>query len=582
MAIRKKIQNSGASGQNTEEYLSSVSSKIFFLVIIFGIVLIPLNVKAYTFVQIGVDSNFLIHKGQVYFAQADGSLTVLDVITGNVIARKKDREYSGTIKKVDGGILILGTQITLLDDVTFKTAWEADLHFTPEIIDNYLVSYDANGFVQCRKIDNGQICWSIHIDGALDIVAEKDYVLVHRSAWNQKDPVMVLLFELETGKELFRKSSPEGIHYGNVYFDGEKIYIEAGSFTESRWDALFEKMIVWNLSGEEVSFLDVSSDIDKRRLSSETPFTLGDKTFAQGRVWGNPDNIPPKLEGECVKYSSSDQDDKYISCYTYKIEDGYVNIDKVTIRSDTDWECHNFIKLKTDNANWEGELTYLKDNGRISVITQADNYLLLGSNLGEVECIDILTGKSLWIYIFPTIRHTMSFSSYGMPPYMDKAAEIYRKENARVNNISGMQLLSSDVEKTSPIIIYDPEPTNPFLKLPLYRAITWAAALAPLLILVVTWKISPNRHWRHPLSVITCLILYVFTVSCLLIYGRISLSSSIAMRLTILILFIYLSISTVKAFIEIRSNFKIVIFMSCVFGIALGVFTAFFSMLYHF
>jgi len=53
----------------------------------------------------------------------------------------------------------------------------------------------------------------------------------------------------------------------------------------------------------------------------------------------------------------------------------------------------------------------------IRAVAAAQGRILLGSNMGHVECLDAHTGKSLWLYVFPTMRHTMSYSSpNGLPP----------------------------------------------------------------------------------------------------------------------------------------------------------------------
>ena len=59
--------------------------------------------SGYTYVQAGVDSNFLIDDGRVLFAQADGSLTALSLKSGEVLVRAKGRNYSGELRRVPGG-----------------------------------------------------------------------------------------------------------------------------------------------------------------------------------------------------------------------------------------------------------------------------------------------------------------------------------------------------------------------------------------------------------------------------------------------------------------------------------------------
>ena len=103
--------------------------------------------------------------------------------------------------------------------------------------------------------------------------------------------------------------------------------------------------------------------------------------------------------------------------------------------------------------------------------------LLIGTNVGHVECIDARTGRSLWIYVFPTMRHTMSYSTpYGMPPTMAERAEIFRRENRQPRTISGVQVLGRDGKDDSARVIFDPSPVDPFKRLPFYLTIAWTGA----------------------------------------------------------------------------------------------------------
>ncbi len=84
------------------------------------------------------------------------------------------------------------------------------------------------------------------------------------------------------------------------------------------------------------------------------------------------------------------------------------------------------IGLESEDHKWTGTLPYLPSPGIVFAVGSTADRIVLGSNLGHVECLDAATGKSLWMYLFPTIRHTMSYSSRGLPPYMATAAAIHK------------------------------------------------------------------------------------------------------------------------------------------------------------
>lgn len=72
--------------------------------------------SASTVAQVGIDSNFVMVDDKVFFAQADGTLTVLDLTTGGVLERLIGTDYSGALRQIDEGILAWGySSVTLVD-----------------------------------------------------------------------------------------------------------------------------------------------------------------------------------------------------------------------------------------------------------------------------------------------------------------------------------------------------------------------------------------------------------------------------------------------------------------------------------
>lgn len=498
---------------------------------------------AYIYVQVGVDSNFLVDGGRVCFAQSDGSLTMLLLDTGEVILRRKDRDYSGTIVGTDDGILVLGYEkITMLERATLLPIWETSLYYEANVINNLLVSYDGWGLVECRYLSDGSTRWSYNLPGALDITAEGQYVLVHRAATYEGTPTTVLL-DLDTGKEVFTKQPLPHTHYEKVFFDGTNIYLETGRFVNKRSDFVSEKMTVWNTSGEEVASLSLSGVERQYGTLADDPFVIDDKTFYMGRVYSQDQPVPPRRpgRGKVVRPDSSDDDNHFTDTVVRKfpVDEGEVLIEYPRYDSPSLGRMSarfQAIELKSKAGNWKGVLSYLKGEGRVSVVGASERKLLIGTNLGHVECVEKGTGSSLWMYIFPTMRHTASFSSpHGMPPTMAEAAAIYRRENRRIAPVSGMRLIDSAEPAAHPRIVFDPDPTDPFEKLPLYLAIAWSGAILPLILLSCI-LISPRIRRLDPraLALVSVVLTFV-SISCFLSYGWVSLISSIAIRLSIIV-----------------------------------------------
>jgi len=485
---------------------------------------------AYTYHQVGVGSNFLVDDGRVYFAQADGSLTALDLDTGEVLRRKKDGYYSGALMRVDEGILVLTYgKITLLAPRTLSRVWETTSHYEANVTEGLLVSYDGCGLVQCRALGDGSVRWSYNLPGALTIVAEAGKVLVHKKAVFEGTPATVLL-DLNTGRELYRKETPSQVRYVAAFLDGTHVFLATASSSGGPYDAIPDRMTIWDSSGKEVNLLPLPASAASA-IREEMPLVFEDKIFYRGRVYPAEKRLPPE-----VLWRSKGPTTEYDGVQTtvseeFAIEDGVVLVERRYLRTGPAGDVT--ITLNTPRAKWRGRLPYLTGIGEVSVIGTAKNRLLIGSNIGHVECVDESVGKSLWIYVFPTMRHTVTFSARGMAPTMAEAAAIYRRENARRPLASGLTLVDAGEQASKPRVIFDPEPTDPFSRLPLYLSIAWGGAGLPLALMASLLACRRTRRSDARLLALVSAVLAGASTGCFMFYGRVSVASSVALRFTI-------------------------------------------------
>jgi outer membrane protein assembly factor BamB len=501
-----------------------------------SICLAPFSGHGYTSVQVGVYSNFLIDQGRVLFVQADGSLTVLRLETGEVLLREKSRDYSGRLLRVPDGILVLnyGT-ITLLNPANFAALWDTTVHYDPHVTDDVLVSYDGNGSVQCRHLRDGTVRWTYQLPGALEVIEQAGRVLIHRSAtYEEKVVPTTVLLELQTGKEVFRKTPPAGVHWENVFFDGTNVYVMTGPFKNKRSDFEPERLTVWNARGEEIHSIAVPADLRNRPGFGSGPFDLEQKTFWKGRVYPDRQSIPGDTRGKLIATDEKTNNGVRISETIYGLADDV----SVLLRdmypasgsrrdSGARWE----IEVRTPNTQWTGILPYLASEMDIYAVCAANGKVLIGSRYGHVECISAATGQSQWLYVFPTLRHTMSYSSHGMPPMASQAAAVFRREDGKRPN-SGLQVKGRDMAAAH--IIFDPAPINPFQRLPFYLLIAWTGALLPFASLIA-WRLNkPMRSWssKNPGAIPAAMA--VLSTAVLFVFGRVSPGSSIALRLALL------------------------------------------------
>jgi len=486
---------------------------------------LSLGCSAYTFWQVGVGSNFLIESNRVVFAQSDSSLTVLAIDSGAVLERRKRGDFSGRLKRVPFGILLLQySSISLLDATNFSTIWQTDLAYEPNVLENSLVSYDGNGVVARRNLNDGTVRWTFSLPGALEVVAEGDKVLINRAATYEKKnvPALVML-DLESGKEIFRKTPPDGIQWPKIFFDGQNVYIEEGAFSGKRSDYELENLVVWSAQGQEIRRIPLDEKTRKEIRFSDSPFDLDQKTFFQSHVYSNRWSISSERFG---KICSTENQSNGVTCYN--LDDGFAFTERCKYSAGgQSYKCE--VELESPEGHWEGVLAYLSKGGRISAIARISDRILLGTDRGQVECINARTGESLWLYVFPTIRQTLSYSSpYGMPPMMSQAAKLYRDDNRTIPQ-TGLQLLNQNSRRTR--VIVDPEPADPFHDLPGFLAITWGGAVVPLLVLIFLHMHRRTRTWTlAPLSA----LLTVVPFACFMQFGRVSPGSSVMLRIAIL------------------------------------------------
>jgi hypothetical protein len=192
---------------------------------------------AYTYERVALGSNILVDGERVIFAQGTGSLTVLDLETGNVLLRKKPSTrspYSGQLQKTAHGVLMMGYDtIALLDGRTFDIVWQAHACYGAATDGEYVVSNDGNSTVNCRKVQSGKVCWTSRMDGGWQNTAVNGKALVNTPDYVQQSALLVL--DLETGRELLRHQAPDGFHWFEVYFDGQHIYFVDDGGIKGEW-----------------------------------------------------------------------------------------------------------------------------------------------------------------------------------------------------------------------------------------------------------------------------------------------------------------------------------------------------------
>ena len=190
----------------------------------------------YTYARVALGSNILVDGERVIFAQGTGSLTVLDLETGNVLLRKKPAShflYSGRLQKTNHGVLMMGyDRIALLDGRTFDIVWQAGGCHGAVMDGEYVVSHDGNHTVTGRNVHSGKVCWTTQMEGGWQLMAVNGKALVNTPDYAQST---LLILDLETGRKLLRHQAPAGFRWLDVYFDGQRIYLVDDGGIKGQW-----------------------------------------------------------------------------------------------------------------------------------------------------------------------------------------------------------------------------------------------------------------------------------------------------------------------------------------------------------
>jgi outer membrane protein assembly factor BamB len=536
---------------------------------------------AYIYFRHGLASNFLFIDNNVIFVQVTGSLTVLDVASGKVLLRKSPKEnfeYVRSLTQYPHGILLLEMgRAILLDQKSFDPIWTINDCWVASIDSEWIISHNDNNTVQCHDLKTGKMTWEAPLaEGHKFIVAAKGRALVATRNFNS-EKYIITIYDLENGRELLRKSEPLDIKWDTIYFDGEFIYIL--SFDETRIGrSNSDCLIKLDLGGEIVTTIQlISNEVipaykwDSGRFQE---FIFKDKYFQQdGAVRdASPDELALANEGK-------DQGSFYSTPSSRQF---------MVKAKDSSGEEATLLKMELGDDSWVIYPSYITEkNMYFGYGREYKGKLFIGSNLGSVECIDIATGNSLWIYIFPANNILVACSyPYGMPAHLETQSYIYWKLVKDLTKIAGGSLLvpkNYDISKNKwsdlknsikyqGRIIVDPSPDNPFKGLWKYRA--WLAfySFMPLMgIALFIWRrckkmrqtdqVTPVSSFRQSLRrfliTIYYLILTIFPTLGLWWYGGVNYVWSLGFKIFIAVVILYAVYNMIRLCFQRRWIFSV-------------------------
>lgn len=496
----------------------------------------------------GVTCNLLTVDNRLLFTQADDGLTVLNIKTGAVVTRLKDRKYRGTLTLTEHGILMThATQVVLLDRAELKPIWEVE-HYGGTILSEGRVVINRLDALECRDQRDGHRYWSYACPSHTDIKLIGHRLVVSDGGYGGDKP-MVAVLDFRTGRVLLRLEPPTGVRYGRVFIDGDRVYVER--FAKGRPRRTFEGIWIWDISGKEIGAIKAPPELSTGPMyDGRTIYCLGNMTFsADGRVWPASEK---EIAAEAETRAKANEDDLCLgdTVWTEQIPSGEVVSDTLYLQ-DRDWVV--WIELRSSRGGWTGVLPYLESS--VLKAAEAEGKLFIGTSYGHVECIDMATGKSLWVYVFPMLNRTASCSwQRGHPPRYAESAAAFRSWRPKARSVTGMRLLPPgvplEVENVTqllspphtgpkPAVILDPDPMNPLAMLPVFLWIAWSGALFPLACLTRSrgskQEVSSSVGWSDARGLILLCVLW----ATLRWFGRVSLWSGLAMKASAIVVFCF-------------------------------------------
>jgi hypothetical protein len=412
-------------------------------------------VHATTFEVRALSSNILVDGKRVIFTQATGSLTVLDLDTGDVLLRKKlprrTPSYRFRFQSCADGVLMMSHDyVALLDRDTFDPIWQHE-QIGDVVADGEHVVSCRDHTVTCRKTRTGKESWTLEMEYGCDLVAGKGRVAICSPGYSQ--PAVLLVADLESGQTLMRHDGPVGAHW-RVYFDGEFTTMLADKRT----------LTTLNLQGKVVDEIDFRSP---QVLQSENFHRYDSLTFLWNDTYFDHDrqirHVSPRERKTLMKLLQRQE------CYP-EVLPSVVFAGVPSSRAAFLLEAHG------PSGSWHAYAPYLMAYyHQVSQVSEGNGKLLVGANSGHVECFDIPTGQSRWLYAFPTITVMSSYSpGHGGDEYISERAASYQGSIARLNRSRGSipVPLELDLDPAKKVdlpageyagrVVIDPSPDDPY------------------------------------------------------------------------------------------------------------------------
>ncbi len=451
----------------------------------------------------GVSSNLVFFQDRVFFTQGSGSLTAIHVDTGRVVLRKRlpyslwwpekslplSFPVSVEIENTAEGLLLIGQGIVaLLDRETGETRWSETAAYGVSVSEKAVVHHDGSHTVSCRKLGNGKQRWTHRMDSESDVRALNDRVLIATPEYIDKSSITML--DIETGRVLWKKNAPPGEKWERTHVDRKNVYIAT---SPRDWKDRIMRLRILDLEGRELGVREKSEEKANRLLLADLPFEL------EGTVFTSNGRAVPASD-----FTGAIESEGTLETYYGKISTRLIE--------DKEGEYGDLFEIDGSEYRWRGYLPYSR--GRGSGFVENDGKLFIPSGDGRLECIDLKSGRPLWLYVFPVFigPHRSCTTRYSVA----ERYRYYRQTIEEMAEARGLIRLPLDfdpsrsdwrkiVESTDQRsrVIIDPVPDDPFASLVYYDVGLGLMSVGTILaVLVILWLTRPtwNPRGKGPLA----------------------------------------------------------------------------------
>lgn len=513
--------------------------------------------------QAGIEGKLVLLQDKLFFLQVDGGLTVLDAQRGNPVLRHKPP--NGFYRELWGvdGALILRTDFVLegMDVKRLHVGWTKPISNTYWVRPNHM-AVSANrkyllyrDFANLSRLDphTGQVVWTSDFLNEIEYDLHESYVLVKTA----DDNTSVQLLKASDGKVLWTKFYPQPDPATSILLHNGKAFIATSESGKASRTTKPLNIYTYNTKGTELDRLttEIVSQYDWEwdyfRLEPgiienylQVQPVAGSRTDDYGSI---------HLNSESDGFWTESDGFNHHSLITVPLTSGTLFIYRANAGSDVDENYQLLSYVGKDRTKWNGLLPYL--NGwwyNVSAVLQRGDFLFIGTNAGQVECIKLSSGHSVWKYVFPVYSPPRGSKLLKTEIYAE-TVQAFQDEYKKSRKAGGMILMPEDwttasldkieIQNLPPnqdlLKTEDPQPMEQYPGLSKEVARGWLGVLIPFAIYMILLgstrgqALNWSSYWWTliSLSVATmCLFLYAL-VSYELLASYILLTTAIALFL---------------------------------------------------